>query len=134
MRCDTLQVIRVQEEVPLDALDGVQDGAEGNAEDQDGLRVRLPVLLVATAAAQKPQEAAFDRVELLARVRPGHEDPERVAERDQDEAVEDDLRESLAAHLESLPAEQRVDEVRQNRERHHEAERVTGGHQTFSIT
>ena len=127
-------MIRVQEEVALETLDGVEHGTEGDAEDQHRLRVRLPVLLVAAAAAQEPQEAALDRVELLARVRPGHEDPERVAERDQDEAVEDDLRESLAAHLETLPAEQGVDEVCQHRERDREAERVAGGHQTFSIT
>src|SRR5262249_39109932 len=64
------------------------------------------------------------------RVDPGHEEAERVAERDQNGGVEDDLGPALAAHLETLPAEQGVDQVREDCQRDRQPECIGRRHQT----
>ncbi len=136
VRRDALHVVRVQEEVALQPLDRIEDRREPDAEDEHRLRVRLPVLLLAAAPSQQAQEAALDRVELLAAIGAGHEHPERVAERDQGDGVEEDLGDALGAHERSTAVRRgrarRPD--RRRRERHDEPEGVGRRHQTFSIT
>jgi len=135
VRRDALQVIRVQEEVALEALNRVEHRREADAEDEHRLRVRLPVLLVAAPAAKQPQEAALDRIELLARVSAGHEDPERVTERDERDAVEQDLGDALAAHpLQPLAPEEGVHEISEDEQRNRKPEDVRSRHQTCSRT
>ena len=72
MRRDAWKVVRVQEEVSLDALDRLEDEREDDAEDEDGLRVALPVLLAPRVGAQQPVEAGLDRREAGPR-KPGAE-------------------------------------------------------------
>src|SRR5262249_30886104 len=101
--------------------------------------VALPVLLERGIRADEPVEPVLDRAEEPSRharhaVDARHPDPERVAERDQRGRVDQELRDPLAAHLQVLPAEERVDEVRDHRDCHGEAEGVGGGHQTRSRT
>src|SRR5262249_47887396 len=88
--------------------------------------------------SHQPVEAALDAREPadaeLGRVDARHVDAERVAERDQDDRVDEDLGDSLAAHLEALPPKQRVDEVAEDGDRDGEPEDVGRRHQTRSST
>ena len=86
---------------------------------------------VARVAAEQAEEAALDDVALLARVDARHPDAQRVAERDQDGCVDEDLGGALS-HQRLLPANQRVDEVDEHGERDRETEGVTRGHQIRS--
>ncbi len=79
VRRHAFQVVRVQEQVPLEALDHVEQPEERDAEDEHGLRVALPVLLA--VAADEAEEAALEPRERqpLGRVDPRHPEAERVA-------------------------------------------------------
>src|SRR4029077_380041 len=124
----------------LDAQERVQPCEEDDREDQDRLRVGGPGLLGALVVvhADEPQEAALDRSQqatarcALRLVDPGHVDAERIAEDTEDDDVEDDLRDALRAHLETLPSQQRVDQVDEDADRDDQPEDVARGHQTRS--
>src|SRR5262249_13083179 len=63
-----------------------------------------------------------------------HVAAERIGERDQHDRVDEDLRDALPAHLEALPAKQRVHQVAEHEQRDGKPERVGGRHQTRSST
>src|SRR5262249_35778262 len=115
---------------------------EHDAEHEDRHPVALPVLLLLRIRAHEAVEAALDPAEPreptlcgepAVRVDARQVDAEGVAERDQDERVDDDLRDALRRHLEPFTAEERVDEVREDRDGDRKSERVRGRHQTRPI-
>ncbi len=116
-------MVRVEEEVALQAQHPVEEDDEGDREDDDGDPVLLPVLVEARVAAEQAEEAALDDVAALARVDARHPDAQRVAERDQDDRVDDDLR-RCPGPSELLSAEERVDEIDEDGERDREPEGV----------
>ncbi len=85
------QVIRVEEEVTLQAQQSVQEDAEGDREHDHRAAVLLPVLVARCVFAEQAEETALDDVALLARVHARHPDAERVAQRDEDDRVDEDL-------------------------------------------
>ena len=113
--------------MPLQAQQPVEEDAEADREDDHREAVLLPVLVGGRVAAEQAQERALDDVALLARVDARHPDAERIAQRDQDGRVDEDLADPLA-HQSRLSAEQRVDEVDEDGERDREPERVAGSH------
>ncbi len=75
-------------------------------------------------AAEEAEHAALDHVVAVAHVDAGHEDAQRVRERDQDDRVQQDLCDAFRTHLETLSAEEGVDEVDEDGERDGKADRV----------
>src|SRR5690348_16186378 len=126
-------MVRVQEQMPLQPKHPVEEEREDGAEDERDLRVGLPRLFAETVDVEETEEAALHRAEpakpvacteAVVVVDARHIDAHRVAEGDEDDDVDEDLADSLPAHLEPLPAEERVDEVREHHERDREPERV----------
>ncbi len=123
----------------LEAQKRVEEDREDGTEDQNCLRVALPVLVALGIDAEQAIEAAFGSAEeaqpAAAReatvgVHPGHVEAERVREHHEDDRVKDDLGDALPAHLELLPAEERVDEVDEDGDRDDQPEDVGRRHQT----
>ncbi len=99
----------VQEEQPLKPEEAVEQGEEHRAEDEDCLRVRLPVLIARPALAHGGEEPALEegeppREEHLSRVHARHVPAEQWRERDEDDPVEQDLADAEPGHVE-LPSE-----------------------------
>jgi hypothetical protein len=104
MRRDSMHVIRVQEEVALRALYGVEECEERDGEHEHRHRIRLPVLLLPRVDANNPVEGTLEPGECAARGEAGvgvdarHVHAERIAECHEHGAVDDDLRNSLRRH------------------------------------
>lgn len=61
MRGHSRQVVRVQKEMASQTLERVEQGREHHAEDEDRLRVALPVLFAAPVGTHQSIEAALGR-------------------------------------------------------------------------
>ena len=88
--------------------------------------------------AHETQETPLDGSEetaprtILSLIDPRHVRAERIAERAENDDVDEDLRDALGAHLETLPAQQRIDQIRENANRDDQSEEVARRHHTRS--
>ena len=85
------QVIGIEEQMPLQPQQPVEEDAESNREDDHRPPVLLPVLVGGRVAPEQAEEAALDHVALFAGVDARHPDAQRVAECDEDGRVDEDL-------------------------------------------
>jgi hypothetical protein len=93
------EVIGVEEEVTLEAQQPEEEDAEQDGEHEHRAAVLLPVLVDRRVAAEQAEKRALDDVALLARVDTRHPDAERIAERDENDRVNEDLSGSLTHQL-----------------------------------